>query len=177
MAPRAFLYLGARPPSLNRRAVAQDPATEEVAEWTQAYHHPDPDHKKFGAQVVVRLADGTQIAEHLDNPNAHYLGDRPFARPDYIDKLAVLTEGLVSTSRERALSGTSGPVARSNVRRSGPTQSHSSRGHVGRRQERAAWASCSNPKLFTDVTHRPLRYGMLRFTQHDWFRPSAFLSC
>ena len=70
--------------------------TEEVAEWTQAYHHPDPDHKKFGAQVVVRLADGTQIAERLDNPNAHYLGERPFARPDYIDKLAVLTEGLVA---------------------------------------------------------------------------------
>ena len=70
--------------------------TEEVAEWTQAYHHPDPDHKKFGAQIVVRLADGTQIAERLDNPNAHYLGNRPFARPDYIDKLTVLTEGLVA---------------------------------------------------------------------------------
>ena len=70
--------------------------TAEVAEWTQAYHHPDPDHKKFGAQVVVSLANGTQIAERLDNPNAHYLGDRPFARPAYIDKLAVLTEGLVA---------------------------------------------------------------------------------
>ena len=69
--------------------------TAEVAEWTQAYHHPDPDCKKFGAEIAVRLADGTQIAEHLDNPNAHYLGDQPFARPDYIDKLAVLTKGFV----------------------------------------------------------------------------------
>lgn len=69
--------------------------TEEVSEWTRAYHHPEPAHKKFGAQVAVRLADGTQIAERLDNPNAHYLGDRPFARPDYIRKLAALTEGVV----------------------------------------------------------------------------------
>ena len=69
--------------------------TTEAAEWTRAYHHPDPAHKRFGAQVVVRLADGTQIAERLDNPNAHYLGDRPFARPDYIRKLAALTEGVV----------------------------------------------------------------------------------
>ena len=79
--------------------------TEEVAEWTQAYHHPDPDHKKFGAQVVVRLTDGTQIAERLDNPNAHYLGDRPFARPDYIDKLAVLTEGLVEETEVERFMG------------------------------------------------------------------------
>lgn len=68
--------------------------TAEAPEWTQAYHNPDPDHKKFGAEVVVHLKDGTQLSEHLDNPNAHYLGASPFARSDYINKLRVLTENL-----------------------------------------------------------------------------------
>jgi len=72
--------------------------TEEVAEWTEAYHNPDPEHKKFGAEVVVHLKDGSQISERLDNPNAHYLGARPFARADYINKLRVLTEGLAESS-------------------------------------------------------------------------------
>ena len=69
--------------------------TEEVEEWTRAYHDPDPRHKKFGAEVVVRLQDGSQLVERLDNPNAHSLGARPFQRPDYVDKLRTLTEGLV----------------------------------------------------------------------------------
>ena len=68
--------------------------TEEMPEWTESYHTPDPDHKKFGAEVVVHLKAGTQISERLDNPNAHYLGARPFSRPDYINKLKVLTEDL-----------------------------------------------------------------------------------
>ena len=53
----------------------------------------------------MHLADGTQIAERLDNPNAHYLGNRPFARPDYIDKLAVLTEGLVAPAENERFLG------------------------------------------------------------------------
>ncbi len=69
--------------------------SEEVGEWTQAYHDSDPDRKKFGAEVRVRLQAGTEIAERLDNPDAHYLGARPFARPDYINKLETLTEDLV----------------------------------------------------------------------------------
>jgi 2-methylcitrate dehydratase len=72
--------------------------TEEVTEWTEAYHNPDPEHKKFGAEVVVDLKDGSQISERLDNPNAHYLGARPFARADYVNKLRVLTEGLAESS-------------------------------------------------------------------------------
>ena len=72
--------------------------SEEISEWTQAYHHPDPDHKKFGAEVVVRCKDGAELVERLDNPNAHYLGARPFSRSDYINKLEVLTEGLAEPS-------------------------------------------------------------------------------
>jgi 2-methylcitrate dehydratase len=68
--------------------------TEEVEEWTQAYHATNPDEKKFGAEVVVVMKDGTRISERLDNPNAHYLGKRPFSRPDYVRKLQVLSEGV-----------------------------------------------------------------------------------
>ena len=69
--------------------------TVETEEWTRAYHDPNPDRKKFGAQVTVRLRDGSTAIERLDNPNAHSLGARPFQRPDYIAKLDALTEGLV----------------------------------------------------------------------------------
>jgi 2-methylcitrate dehydratase len=69
--------------------------TEEAEEWTRAYHDPDPDKKKFGAEVVVALKDGTRLSERLDNPNAHYLGRKPFSRPDYLRKLRVLAEGMV----------------------------------------------------------------------------------
>jgi 2-methylcitrate dehydratase len=72
--------------------------SEEVEEWTRAYHDPDPQHKKFGAEVVVLLRDGAEIVERLDNPNAHSLGARPFQRPDYEGKLRTLTEGLVEES-------------------------------------------------------------------------------
>jgi 2-methylcitrate dehydratase len=68
--------------------------TEEVEEWTKAYHAADPDQKKFGAEVVVLMKDGSRLAERLDNPNAHYLGKRPFSRPDYLRKLRVLSEGV-----------------------------------------------------------------------------------
>jgi len=72
--------------------------SEEVEEWTRAYHDPDPQRKKFGAEVVVGLRDGSEIIERLDNPNAHSLGARPFRRPDYESKLCALTEGLVEDS-------------------------------------------------------------------------------
>lgn len=68
--------------------------TEEVEEWTRAYHSPDFHEKKFGAEVVVTLADGSTVSERLDNPNAHSLGARPFQRPDYVNKLRTLAEGV-----------------------------------------------------------------------------------
>ena len=66
-----------------------------MEEGTRAYHDPDPQRKKFGAEVVVGLRNGSEIVERLDNPNAHSLGARPFRRPDYESKLYTLTEGLV----------------------------------------------------------------------------------
>ena len=69
--------------------------TEEVGEWTDAYHDPNPVRKKFGAEVVVRMRDGGQVTERLDNANAHACGARPFARGDYIGKLRSLCAGTV----------------------------------------------------------------------------------
>ncbi len=70
--------------------------TEEVEEWTRAYHESDFRRRRFGAEVVVRMADGSEVVERLDNPNAHSLGARPFERPDYIGKLRSLGEGLAA---------------------------------------------------------------------------------
>ena len=71
--------------------------TEEVAEWTQAYHERDFHRKKFGAEVVVTMKDGSTVGERLDNPNAHALGAHPFHRSDYVGKLRTLGEGIAET--------------------------------------------------------------------------------
>lgn len=70
--------------------------TEEKKEWTEAYHHPDPARKKFGAEVVITFKDGRQMKARRDNPRAHPCGAKPFQREDYIEKFKTLTKGLVS---------------------------------------------------------------------------------
>ena len=72
--------------------------TEEQSEWTQAYHDPNPLHRKFGAEVVVRMRGGETIGKRLDNPNAHAQGARPFQRPDYIRKLQTLGGDIADDS-------------------------------------------------------------------------------
>ena len=79
--------------------------TEEGEGWTRDYHDPDPEKKKFGAEVVVTLDSGETLSEKLDNPNAHYLGARPFARADYVNKFNVLTEGVVEAGEARRFVG------------------------------------------------------------------------
>ena len=71
--------------------------TEEVEEWTRAYHERDFHRKKFGAEVVVTMKDGSTLSERLDNPNAHSLGAHPFGRSDYVRKLRTLSEGIAET--------------------------------------------------------------------------------
>ena len=90
-------YTSARAHRPSTVRVWQRNRTEESAAWTEAYHDPDPARKKFGAEVEVRLRRGeTTIVQTLDNPNAHILGARPFARPQYLDKLKTLSKGLAS---------------------------------------------------------------------------------
>ncbi|OGQ23624.1 MAG: 2-methylcitrate dehydratase [Deltaproteobacteria bacterium RIFCSPLOWO2_02_FULL_44_10] len=69
--------------------------TEESEEWTKAYHDADPSKKKFGAEIIVTMNDGTKITERLENANAHVNGARPFRRPEYIHKFTTITEGLL----------------------------------------------------------------------------------
>ncbi len=97
--------------------------TQEVAEWTQAYHDPDFRRKKFGAEVVVTLSTGETVIERLDNPNAHSLGARPFGRPEYIEKLRTMGAGVAEPEEidrfidlvERLDELNAGEVARLNV--------------------------------------------------------------
>ncbi len=74
--------------------------TEEDERWTRAYHDPDPARKKFGAEVEVQMHDGTSLRESLDNPDAHYLGSRPFGRSEYVGKLSTLSAGVVKQDEQ-----------------------------------------------------------------------------
>jgi len=76
-------------------STAEDPA------WTARYHDPDPKKLAFGGRVEITLKDGTKQIDELALANAHTLGAKPFARPDYISKFETLTEGLVSAAESR----------------------------------------------------------------------------
>lgn len=69
--------------------------TVEDPRWTVRYHTPDPASKAFGGKIIIRLRDGTEIADELAVANAHSLGATPWTRPDYIRKFETLTEGLL----------------------------------------------------------------------------------
>jgi 2-methylcitrate dehydratase len=75
--------------------------TEEDGRWTRAYHEPDPARKMFGAEVAVHMSDGSSIRESLENPDAHYLGARPFGRRDYVGKLRTLCEDMVEPGEQQ----------------------------------------------------------------------------
>jgi 2-methylcitrate dehydratase len=73
-------------------ALWQTIRTVEDATWTNRYHASDPREKAFGGRVEITLADGEQIVDEIAVADAHPLGARPFARPDYIRKFHALTE-------------------------------------------------------------------------------------
>jgi len=70
--------------------------TREDSEWTRRYHSTDPKEKAFGGRVEIILADGKKITDQIAVADAHPLGARPFARPNYIHKFQTLTEDLIS---------------------------------------------------------------------------------
>lgn len=74
--------------------------TIEDAKWTEAYHDPNPDKKRFGGRVEIILNNGEKIVDELGVANAHPAGAKPFKRADYIRKFDTLTEGIV-TKQER----------------------------------------------------------------------------
>jgi 2-methylcitrate dehydratase len=63
--------------------------------WTARYHDPDPARRAFGGRAEVRLAGGEVVEAELAVADAHPLGAAPFARPDYLRKLATLADGVV----------------------------------------------------------------------------------
>jgi len=74
--------------------------TAEDPEWTRRYHATDPAQKAFGGRVEITLADGEVIAEDIAVADAHPLGARPFARPDYVGKFRTLAENVVEDSEQ-----------------------------------------------------------------------------
>jgi 2-methylcitrate dehydratase len=78
--------------------------TLEDPRWTERYHTSDPALKAFGGRIIIRLKDGTELADELAVANAHSLGATPWKRPDYIRKFEALTEGLLErTEAQRFL--------------------------------------------------------------------------
>jgi len=75
--------------------------TKEDPEWTRRYHSSDPAEKAFGGRVEIKLKDGSSITDELGVANAHSLGAKPFARPDYIHKFVTLTSGIVSDKEQK----------------------------------------------------------------------------
>jgi len=70
--------------------------TREDSEWTRRYHSTDPKEKAFGGRVEIIFADDKKITDQIAVADAHPLGARPFARPNYIHKFQTLTESLIS---------------------------------------------------------------------------------
>jgi len=70
-------------------------STIEDPEWTRRYHSHDPADKAFGARVVITMEDGTVMQDEMGVANAHPLGERPFGRPEYINKFKILSDDIL----------------------------------------------------------------------------------
>jgi 2-methylcitrate dehydratase len=75
-------------------------STVEDPQWTRRYHSYDPREKAFGGRVVVRLKGGSTISDEIAVADAHPLGARPFARPQYISKFRSLAENVVAPKEQ-----------------------------------------------------------------------------
>lgn len=74
--------------------------TLEDPQWTEMYHNPDPNKKRFGGRVEIIFNNGEKIIDELGVANAHPAGAKPFRRPDYIRKFDTLTQEII-TKEER----------------------------------------------------------------------------
>jgi 2-methylcitrate dehydratase len=83
----------------HRVSTVEDPA------WTARYHDPDPARRAFGGRAELHLAGGEVVAAELAVADAHPLGAAPFARPDYLAKLAALAGGVVAAAELERFSG------------------------------------------------------------------------
>ena len=81
-------------------ALWQKISTIEDPAWTRRYHSHDPGEKAFGGRVVVTLKGGSTISDEIAVADAHPLGARPFARPQYIAKFRSLADGIVAPAEQ-----------------------------------------------------------------------------
>ncbi len=75
-------------------------STVEDPAWTKRYHSHDPNEKAFGGRVVITMNDGRVIEDELAVADAHPLGARPFARPQYVQKFQMLADGVVAPEEQ-----------------------------------------------------------------------------
>jgi len=71
--------------------------TVEDDEWNRRFKEAEPLNKPQGGRVEITFADRRPLIDEIDFADAHPLGARPFARPDYIRKFETLCEGGVGT--------------------------------------------------------------------------------
>ncbi len=76
-------------------------STVEDPEWTRRYHSADPAEKAFGARAEITLKNGEVITDELAVADAHPLGARPFARPQYLDKFRELAADVVDGAEQQ----------------------------------------------------------------------------
>jgi 2-methylcitrate dehydratase len=89
-------YLPARAERPDTVALWHKVSTVEDPEWTRRYHSNDLTEKAFGGRVEIDLADGSRIVDEIAVADAHPLGARPFARPQYVQKFRTLASGVLS---------------------------------------------------------------------------------
>ncbi|MBR0873284.1 MmgE/PrpD family protein [Bradyrhizobium tropiciagri] len=75
-------------------------STVEDPRWTQRYHSHDPREKAFGGRVVITLKGGSTISDEIAVADAHPLGARPFARPEYVAKFRSLADGIIAPQEQ-----------------------------------------------------------------------------
>jgi len=75
-------------------------STVEDAGWTARYHSRDPNQIAFGGRVVVTLDDGSVVEDELAVADAHPLGARPFARPQYVAKFRSLAADVIDAAEQ-----------------------------------------------------------------------------
>jgi 2-methylcitrate dehydratase len=75
--------------------------TVEDPKWTERYHAKDHTKLAFGGRIVIRMKDGTELADEMAVANAHPLGATPWQRPDYIKKFMTMTDGLIDAAEAR----------------------------------------------------------------------------
>jgi len=75
--------------------------TFEDKKWTKKYHDPNPNKKCFGGKVIIKMKDGSKIADEISVADAHPNGKKPFKRKDYINKFETLTKYIIDEEESK----------------------------------------------------------------------------